>query len=277
MSHIDTHKEISFIVLTWNSERTICDCLESISTACNKEHVTYEILVIDNGSTDNTVDLIHSRFQGRPVYLTRLPENRGTTYPRNIALRASRGDVICIMDSDAVILEGSLKGVFDLLRDQSIGLVAPRLLLADGTVQNSVKKFPSLISKLIKIPRIIFGLKVPNYDFYSTFPFENQTEVDTAISACWFFRRDLLTEVGFLDEKIFYSPEDIDYCLRIKKAGKKIIYVPQMSVLHYTQQITHKNFASKIAFSHLIGLIYFFYKHRYITKPKIIGNRNVKK
>lgn len=259
----------SFVILTWNSSKTISDCLLSISENCTKNQIDYEILVVDNGSSDQTVKIIRDNLKQLPVKLTVLPKNRGTTFSRNIALRQAKGDVICVIDSDAVVQQVDLNEIEKRMNDDSLGIVAPKLVLQDGTVQNSVKKFPSLLAKLAKIPKIVFKIKIKDYDWYQDFPFESETEVDYAISACWFFKRKLLQQVGFLDEKIFYAPEDIDYCLRVRKNGKKIIYYPHITVMHYCQQITHKRALSRISLSHFQGLLYYFAKHRYLIKPKI--------
>ena len=204
-----------------------------------------------------------------PISLIRLPENLGTTKPRNMAFSRCTGNVICVLDSDAVFLDGSIKDIAaELFRDDSIGIIAPKLLFSDGTVQESVRKFPSMFGKFSKIPGIVFKLKFKELAGYNDFPFTQITEVDYAISACWFFRHKLLDEIGYLDEKIFYSPEDIDYGLRVWEKGEKTIYYPDFTVLHYVQRLTHKKFFSRIAFSHLFGLIYYFLKHRYFLKPR---------
>lgn len=259
----------SFVILTWNSSKTINDCLLSISKNSIKSRLNYEMLIVDNGSNDQTVKMIRDNFKYLPVKLTVLPKNMGTTFSRNIALRQAKGDIICVIDSDAVLQQGDLNEIANRLKDDSLGIVAPKLVLPDGTVQNSVKKFPSLLAKLAKILKIIFNIKIGDYDWYQDFPFSGETEVDYAISACWFFKRRLLQEVGFLDEKIFYAPEDIDYCLRVRRKGKQIIYYPYLTVLHHCQQITHKYALSMISLSHFWGLLYYFAKHRYLIKPKI--------
>ena len=260
---------ISFVILTWNSESTIIECLESIRMLCTERHRDYEILIVDNGSSDNTVSLLREKCNSLPVNLTVLDKNMGTTVSRNIVLRQAKGDVVCVMDSDVYFVGGDLDGAIALLNTKDIGLIAPKLTLSDGQIQNSVKKFPSLLAKLAKIPKIVFKLKVPNFDFYREFPFNEKTEVDYAISACWLFRREILDSVGYLDENIFYSPEDIDYCLRIRKTGKSIYYYPQLTAVHYTQQLTHKKVLSKQAISHFLSIFYYHRKHRYILKPKI--------
>lgn len=266
---MDDVKLLSFAILTWNSEKTIAACLKAISDRCINECLEYEVCIVDNGSRDSTVKIIKHGFKDLPVNLIRLNRNKGTTVSGNIALRRCRGDVICVLDSDAIFLEGRIREIISLLDDRSIGIVAPKLILPDGTVQNSAKKFPSVLSKLLKIPGIILKTGTRNRDFYGNFPLSNETQVDTAISACWFFKPELLHEVGFFDERIFYGPADVDYCLRIRRAGKKVVYFPNLTMLHHTRQITHERPFSKIALIHLWGLIYYFFKHRYIVRPEI--------
>jgi hypothetical protein len=233
--------------------------------------LSYEVLLIDNGSNDNTIDLAKNISERLDVDIVELGSNKGTTFPRNIGLRKSRGEIVCILDSDAILKAVNFKEIQSILEDKTVGIVAPKLILPDGAIQNSVKKFPALFHKLIKIPRIIFKIKGKDRDHYADFPFHDIKNVDMAISACWFFRRDLLDQVGLLDEKIFYSPEDVDFCLRVRKTGKKIIYYPYGEVLHHTQQITHKKVFSRISLSFLLDLIYYHYKHRYLMAPKIEG------
>ena len=217
--------KISFVILTWNSEKTIKECLEGIWEKCSQEKIDHEIFVVDNGSIDSTVEIIKQNSTKLPISLIQLPKNLGTTKPRNMALKQCTGDIICILDSDAVFLEGRLRDIAaTLMKDDSCGILAPKLIFSDGTIQESVLKFPSVVGKFIKIPGIVFKLKSREHAGYKDFPFTQITKVDYAISACWFFRHKLLDEIGYLDEKIFYSPEDIDYGLRFWEKGEKTIY-----------------------------------------------------
>jgi len=262
-------KKLSFVILTWNSEQTIDETLKGIREKCTREAIDYEVFVVDNGSGDGTINIIDHNSEDMPIYLIRLPKNLGTTKPRNMALKRCTGDVICMLDSDAVFQDGSLRKLIELLNhDDSIGIIAPKLIFPDESLQESVRKFPSVFGKFSKIPGIIFKIKYRDFDGYQEFPFTVQTDVDYAISACWFLRRELLDLVGYLDEKIFYSPEDVDFGIRIWKKGKKTVYYPEFTVLHYVQRLTHKKFLSRIALSHLFGLVYYFCKHRYFTTPK---------
>lgn len=255
---------LSLIILTWNSEKYIHVCLHSVVEKLAEESLSFEIFVVDNGSTDSTMHILesYSRKYPKNIQIISLEKNTGTTYSRNLALKKSKGQYVCILDSDTCILSGSFREALEYLNEhQDVGLLAPLLVLPNGQVQHSVKKFPTFFQKLQK-PRKIFGDKsFKDHDFYDDFPFTKETIVDSAISACWIFPRYLLSEVGLLDERIFYAPEDLDYCLRIWKSGKKIVFYPRIKILHNTQQITHQKPFGSIAVSHFLDLLYYFRKH----------------
>lgn len=256
--------DISFVMLSWNSERFLAKSFDSIIHKCLQENITYEVIVIDNGSTDKSAHIVKEYATKYPggYKLIDLPENKGTTYSRNLGLKQSQGKNLCIIDSDTELGKGSLRDILQFLATNThIGLLCPKLVLPDGSIQNSVKLFPTMLDKLIKIPRIVFGVKTRNYDFYADFNFNKRQPVDSAISACWFFRQDLIETVGYLDERIFYSPEDLDYSLRTWKSGYKNFYYPDFTVYHHTQQITHRKPFSKTSRSHFFGLLYYYNKH----------------
>ena len=256
--------DLSFIILTWNSQKYIGRCLDSITNKCDGEGIAFEIIVIDNGSEDSTVSILKEYIYKRPdsLQLILLDSNKGTTYTRNLGLKKAAGEYICVLDSDTEFGEGKFSDIFDLWDNYpNTGIVAPRLLLGDGAVQNSVKKFPTFWHKIIKLPKALLGLKVKDYDFYDSFPFKEIREVDSAIAACWFFSRDLMDIVGLLDEKIFYAPEDLDYCMSARKAGLKILYYPYLTLLHHTQWISHRKPFSRVSLRHFGGLLYYYRKH----------------
>lgn len=261
---------LSFVILTWNSEKYIWNCLSSLLSKCDSEGLQYEIFLVDNGSKDRTLQLVDDfrRRNNPPLKTFLLNKNNGTTRSRNIALKKVATDYLCVLDSDTEIVSGSIsKILLRLGESRDIGIIAPRLVLPDGQVQNSVKKFPSLWQKLAKIPGALFKFSGRNHDFYEGFPFQSPTYVDTAISACWFFRRELLSDIGYLDERIFYAPEDLDFCMRAWKKGKRVLYEPSLTIMHNTQQISHKKPLSRIAIMHLWGLLYYYRKHRWYSSP----------
>jgi GT2 family glycosyltransferase len=256
--------DISFIILSFNSDTYLKNCFDSIIIKCKVEKLSFEIVVIDNGSKDASHNIIKNYTEEYPCIFKfiLLNKNMGTTYPRNLGFKKSKGRIVCILDSDTQLMNGTLVDIFDILNnDKKIGLVAPKLLLSNNSIQNSVKKFPVFINKLKKILNIFFNLKMQHDDFYVDFNFNEIKYVDTAISACWFFRREVFVNVGMLDENIFYSPEDLDYCMRLKKFDYKIVYYPYFLIRHDTQQISHKKPFSILSLKHFFGLIYYYRKH----------------
>ncbi|MFC1670444.1 glycosyltransferase family 2 protein [Spirochaetota bacterium] len=266
---------LSFVILTWNSINDINDCIESILAKCREWDSPFSIYIVDNGSTDGTVELLNEFEKKYPeINCTYLQKNTGTTYSRNVALKKINSDYICILDSDTILSKGSIKDILEYLANHGdIGIAAPKIVFEDGSIQNSVKKFPTLLEKIGKLFSIFGFIKYNTNDFYSDFPFETIKEVDTAISACWFIPGTILKEIGYLDENILYAPEDVDFSIRVWKANKKIVYYPDFEIIHKTKQISHSSPFSKLSRSHLTGLFYYFRKHKYWFSRKKVYTR----
>jgi len=266
--------KISFVILTWNSQDYIEKCLLSYTRSLTSENVSAEFLVVDNGSKDKTAEILEKLFKSLPDNLSgkifKLKNNLGTTRSRNIALKQAKGEFIVVCDSDTEFLEGKWQEIIDFWQENpKIGIIAPQLVLEDNSVQNSVKKFPSILDKFLKLRRL---LKISEYkgDYYTDFPFSKVKDVETAISAFWMFHTGLLKKIGYLDENIYYAPEDLDFCLSSWQAGFRIVYYPFFKVRHKTQRISHTRPISKIALAHVTGLLYYFFKHKYLFHPNII-------
>ncbi len=260
-----TQPDISFILLTWNSEKYIENCLNSITKAFIASKFSYEIFIVDNGSTDNTVQSLKSFKNKYPeiIKLICLHQNKGTTYPRNLALKKSKGNYICIMDSDVEIISGVIeKLIKNLDHETDIGLSVPKIIYPDGKLQKSTDVFPTITRKFY---RYLFLKKIESAED-SMVTQISVTEVDYAISAIWIFKRKIIRDVGLLDEKIFYAPEDVDYCIRIWKAGYKIVYDNSITVIHHTQEISRGFKLNKAFINHVKGLGYYFIKHRYLFR-----------
>lgn len=265
---------VSLVILTWNSASYIKRCIESYANSFQAQSITAEFLIVDNGSTDNTIEIIEQDIvtalpKGCTLDLIKLGENKGTTISRNIGIQKSSGRIIIICDSDTEFRRGDWESIFSLIENNpQIGIVAPSLFYGNGAIQPSVKKFPTLTDKLRKIPKIFLNVPIEDKDFYEDFPWEEPTLVDSAISACWVLSKATIEEIGLLDENIFYSPEDLDYCLRMWEGKKQIIFYPDIKLTHHTQQISHNKPFSRQSRSHLKGLFYYFFKHRYCFSRK---------
>ena len=229
--------------------------------------------------SDHTGRLLEAyrRVMGPRLCVRTLCRNYGTTTPRNLALRQARGRIICVMDSDAELLQNGLVRVVDFLDAfPEVGIVAPRILTPYGHIYNSVKMLPTLSDKLRKLPGIMRRDSRRNTDWYPNFPFERPPPGAYGHkAAAGFFRREIFDLVGPLDERIFYSPEDVDWCLRCWKAGKAVVYYPYLQVMHHTRQITHKRPLSRLSMSHMRGILYYLLKHRYCFDRDRLAARHI--
>jgi GT2 family glycosyltransferase len=258
--------DLSFVILTWNSVAHLEKCLASVARAMQGRQLEYEILVFDNGSRDGTAELLARLAEADRSHLVPFyqPENIGTTRSRNILFAAARGDYLCVMDSDVELEAGTIATLLPLLSaDPRLGIVVPRVEYASGAWQKSIDRFPTLLDKMSRLFRLRAIEEREGRRFADlTEPFD----VDYAISAFWLLPRRLLQTVGPLDERIFYAPEDVDFCLRVWQAGYRIRYVPTAVVVHHAQEISRGLNLSRAKFSHIKGLMYYFRKHRYLFR-----------
>ncbi len=261
-----TRPVFSFVILTFNSDRYIEKCLQSINESIATLKANAEVFVVDNGSIDETRSILKSfNFNHLVDFKTIFfDKNTGTTFSRNSALKNSSGEYLIVLDSDAYINVDTLSHLKAYLQINPLcGLAVPKLIYPDGRYQLSVDQFPTLVHK---IKRFLFLKKMEGESEISKI-----TQVDYAISAFWMFPRTVLDKVGLLDEKIFYSPEDVDYCIRVWKAGYNITYIPEYQVIHDAQEISRGKGFKKInlfSLSHIKGLFYLYYKHRFIFSGK---------
>jgi len=259
--------DISVVILTFNSATTIERCLASLHESLEALQFTYEVLVVDNGSVDGTLTTLE---QFRPVFGERLDvisldENHGTTVSRNMALRKSTGQHVIVMDSDAYVDHETIRLLrHHLMMDKDCGMAVPAMTYADGRYQISSDQFPTLWRKFQRF----FGLK--KLEHGASDQRQSSGPIDYAISAFWMLPRRIINTVGLLDERIFYSPEDVDYCIRVWRAGYSIFYSDQVSIIHDAQEISRPKGLlgiNRFTLSHIKGLIYLFIKHRYMWRP----------
>ncbi|MCP4110211.1 MAG: glycosyltransferase family 2 protein [Desulfobacteraceae bacterium] len=260
--------DISVVLLTWNSEKYISKCLDSLCSDLRETRFAYEIFIVDNGSKDRTTDIIHEFREAYPenIIPIYLEKNTGTTFSRNLALKKAKGKYVAVMDSDVEVFRGTFEQLITTLDEkEEVGLIAPRLLYPNGNLQKSTDVFPTVFTKVCRYFFLKYIEQRDNKHNIEARP----REVDYAISAVWILKREVVGKVGLLDEKIFYAPEDVDYCLRVWKAGYKILYKPDVSCIHHTQEISRGLKINAATIEHIRGLFYYFRKHNYLLRsPK---------
>lgn len=225
---------LSIVILNYNTCDLLKQTLESIETP-----VSHEIIVVDNASTDDSVEMVREQFP--KVKLIQNEINGGFATGNNIGLRKARGKYLMLLNSDTTIQGKALQVLIDYLHQHTqVGIVTPKLVLSDGsldpachrglpTIWNSFTYF-SKLEKIFPESHVFGGYHQTWKDMTKIHP------VEAVSGAAMMFPRKLLTTIGYLDEQFFMYAEDLDYCKRAHDAGFEIVYNPQAVVIHYKGQ-----------------------------------------
>ena len=222
-------------------------CLASLPDAAGSRWAECELIVVDNASTDNSVEMVRARFPH--ARLIALPENIGFTGGNNAGIAASRGRFVFLLNPDTVAHPGSIEAMLDYIeRHLETGIVGPRLLNPDGTLQSSRRRFPTLLTGLIESTPLqpLFAGSRALREFYMLDKSDNETQqVDWLSGAALLCRRETLDQVGAFDPGYFMFSEEIDLCRRVNNAGWNVVYLPDAQVTHYGGQSTSQDVPSR--------------------------------
>ncbi len=215
---------VSVVILTWNGAAYIKACLTALLA---QEHPQYEVIVVDNGSSDGTPDLVAKEFP--VVKLIRNRCNLGFSAGNNIGLRAATGDVLVLLNQDTQVHPNWLAVLALTFEEPMVGIVGSKLLYPDGTVQHA--------GGYLYGPR---GLTMHvGRHAEANGQFDQLADADFVTGAALAISRETLAQVGLLDEG--FKPayyEDIDWCYRVRSAGRRVLYQPQAMVTHHESTST---------------------------------------
>lgn len=244
---------ISLVILTCNQRYYTLRCLRALEKFMAEPDC--EVILVDNGSTDGTHELVAHEFENTRII--RLDQNRGVAVGRNIGLRLATGRHLMILDNDTIATSEAIFALSAYLdRHPEVGVVGPRLTNPDGLIQTSYKPFPGIA---VKIRNVLAGASRTSI---AVNPPQEPFEPFYVIGAAQMFPRYIYEAVGGLDENIFYGPEDADFCMAVRRIGKKIVYNPAVTIIHDWQRATTSRLFSAGARHHIAALLYFYRKHR---------------
>lgn len=219
--------KLSIIIVTYNSGGFICPCLRSLNAAC--AGFESEIIIVDNGSSDRTLEFVRTEWPGATIL--RNPANRGFAVANNQGARVSRGDFLLLLNADTVLLDENLQSALEYAERQGVAILGPRMVGTDGALQrtwnmrNSVGSYLSDILSLATSSRRL--RREPPSAPLAPVP------VRFLLGAALLISRAAYERYGLFDERFFFCCEERDLCLRCASAGERLIYFPQWSVLHY--------------------------------------------
>jgi GT2 family glycosyltransferase len=251
---------VSIIAVAHNARTDLARCFASIERWGG---VALETILVDNASTDGTPDWVRDSHPA--IRVVGLPENRGVA-AREQGLQAARAPLAIFLDSDAELTEGALPAMVEAMNaNPDWGLIGPRLVYPDGTLQLSCRRFPPVYLPLARRPPLdrLFGRSdAVRRHLMEDISHERVRPVQYVLGACQLFRLELARKAGPFDEQFFYGPDDIDWCIRIRDAGGEVVYFPHATVIHSYRRMTHRSPFSYAALRHLQGFLYFQWKYR---------------
>lgn len=225
--------DLSIIIINWNSSQYLRECLGSIYR--NSDHISFEIIVLDNGSFDGCGQMLAREYPG--VIFIQSEQNLGFARGNNMAASHAAGDTLLFLNPDTNLYGSPLPALLHTLNSlPQAGSVGARLLNTDGTLQTScVQPFPSIFNLLFDA--YLLRKATPNARIWgmtqSLAAAKTPGAVETISGACLMTRRKVFQEVGGFTEDYFMYYEDTDYCLKVHRAGWKNYFVPNATVTHH--------------------------------------------
>jgi len=219
--------DLSIVIVSWNTRALTLDCLESLERAL--AGLDSEVLLVDNASSDGTASAVAARFPAARVIA--LPQNLGFAAGCNAGSSVATGRHVLFLNSDARIDGEALRGCVDFLdRQHDVAVVGPQLLHPDGRRRNSVHNAPTLTSELVPKALLQFLLRrrFPSYRWIGGRP----VDVEAVTGAAFFVRAAAIADVGPLPEDYFLFLEETDWCLRMRRAGWRVVHIPTLFAVH---------------------------------------------
>ena len=210
---------VAIVILNWNAENYLAGCLRAVEQL---DYPNFEIIVVDNASTDNSIQLLQQQFPH--IKTVQNPTNAGYSVGNNVVLRDVAADFVLIINPDIIVSKKLLHELISaMLAEPQIGVAGCKLTYPDSNVLQHAGGF---LSAPLALPNH-FGLREEDSG-----QFDEQRDVDYVIGAAFAVRKEVLQTVGLLDEGYFLYFEEVDFCTRAKRAGYRVVYVPTATAVH---------------------------------------------
>jgi len=230
--------DLSIVILNYKNRGLVKQCVKTIGLAAPKS--SHEIIVVDNASEDGTGEMLASRFPH--VTFVASPVNGGYASGNNLGIAASSGRYVLVLNPDITVRPGAIDAMVDFMdRNRDIGVLGPRLVHPDGSLDESCFRFPTPaipVYRRTPLGRTAFGRQALGRYVMDDFDRTATRDVDWLLGAALMVRREALAKVGPLDERYFLYFEDTDWCRRFLEAGWRVTYFAGATMVHYHDRLS---------------------------------------
>ena len=251
---------LSIIVVSWNVKDLLEKCLESIFKYI--KNIDFEVIVVDNASKDGSVSMVKEKFD--QVKLIDNKKNLGFAKANNQGMEMAQGKYILVLNDDTRLVDNSLEKLVELMEENKDWAIAGcKLLNKDKSLQESVRRFPKFLDQLLILLKLhhlpLFKKYLNNY-LVKDFDYMKFSEVDQIMGALMMMRKSVIDKIGKFDEKYFYWFEEVDLCKRAEDKGLKVVYTPEVNVIHYGgASFAQVDWHKQIIWNH--SVCRYFWKH----------------
>lgn len=228
--------DLSIIIVNYKTKNLVKECIKCIKFF--NPQLNYEIIVVDNNSNDGIEEEINEKL--KDVKCIVLPKNIGFAAGNNLGITFAKGRNVMILNPDIAIKKGELeKMVLYIDQHPEIGILAPKLINPDGSLQYSCFRYPKFLTPIYRrtfLGKTKKGKEIINKYLMKDWDHKNIQEVEWFLGACLLIPKKVLDKVGLFDERYFLYVEDTDLCKRFQKAGYKTVYFPEATLIHFHQR-----------------------------------------
>ncbi len=253
--------DLSVVIVSWNVRNLLERCLGSIQRATGQPacesssaaahspdapSVAIELIVVDNASRDGTVEMVRDHFPH--VHLIPNDDNQGFSVANNQGMQVAEGRYVLLLNPDTEVVGDALEALVEYAdAHRDVAMTVPQLLNADGTVQCSRRRFPTLLTALFEStwlepcapPRLLDRYYVRDQ------PDGLIQDVEWVTGAAMLVRREAIADVGPLDEDFFMYSEELDWCKRLQEEGWRVVYLPTAQVIHHAGKSSEQVVAAR--------------------------------
>lgn len=280
--------DVSIIIVNFNTKDLLNQCINSIKK--NTKNINYEIIVVDNNSSDDSVGMLKMEHSNVKVIISE--KNGGFAYANNLGIKESTGKYVFLLNSDTIFIKDVLQNMVEYMeKNQWIGILGPKLLNSDLTHQTSIAAFPTFFREFVHIFEI---KKILNYRIFKKFfvkygdkigsndiaqymknfqEIEKPEKVQVLVGAAMLIRRKVIDSIGGLDESYFMYYEEMDFCYQAAKEGWPCVYYPNEEIIHLIGQSSKA--ISDFTFCERYKSMIRYFKKNYGKKTEILVRINL--